>query len=51
MEGRKKIIFFESKLLKLNSDKAKNILQWKNILNFDQTMKLVVDWYKKLLFK
>ena len=38
--------FFESNLLKLNSNKAKNLLKWKCILSFSETIKLVTYWYK-----
>ena len=38
--------FYESNLLKLNSDKAKTYLGWKCILTFDKTIKMVADWYK-----
>tara|TARA_B100001564_G_C20624181_1_gene663849 strand:+ start:250 stop:1326 length:1077 start_codon:yes stop_codon:yes gene_type:complete len=38
--------FKESKLLKLNSNKAKKILKWKNHLTFKNTIKLVAEWYK-----
>ena len=37
---------YESKLLKLNSNKAYKFLNWKCHLNTDQTLKMVVDWYK-----
>ena len=37
--------FFESKLLKLNSNKAKKKLNWQSILNIDESAKLVADWY------
>ena len=30
----------------LNSNKAKREIFWKPKLNFDDTMKLTVDWYK-----
>jgi len=36
----------ESKLLKLNSSKAKKILKWKPILNFSETVKLTTNWYE-----
>jgi CDP-glucose 4,6-dehydratase len=36
----------ESTLLKLNSSKAKSILKWNTLLNFKETIKVVVDWYK-----
>jgi len=37
---------YESKLLKLNSFKAEKKLGWKPILNFQQTVKMVTEWYK-----
>ena len=42
--------FFESKLLKLNSSKAKKILKWKTILTFEETIEMVSSWYKKYYF-
>ncbi len=36
---------FESKLLKLNSNKAKKILNWQSKMSIDQSAKLVADWY------
>ena len=36
---------FESKLLKLNSNKAKKVLSWQSKMNIDQSAKLVADWY------
>ena len=41
---------FESKLLKLNSNKAKNKLDWKPILKFTETVEMVINWYKKYYF-
>lgn len=38
--------FYESKLLKLNSNKAKKILKWKCKLSFDENIRLVSNWYK-----
>ena len=38
--------FYESDLLKLNCNKSKKILNWKSILNFKETIKMSVDWYK-----
>ena len=35
----------ESKLLKLNCDKALSLLKWKPNLNFSSTMKLTSSWY------
>ena len=37
---------YESKLLKLNSDKAHKILKWKCFMNADETINMVVNWYK-----
>ena len=42
----KKNFFYESKLLKLNSNKAKKYLKWKCIMSFSQTVKMVAEWYK-----
>jgi CDP-glucose 4,6-dehydratase len=39
-------IFKESSLLKLNSQKAKNILKWKSVLTFKENIYLVINWYK-----
>lgn len=36
----------EAKLLKLNCDKAHQILGWKSILDFEKTIKLTIQWYK-----
>jgi len=38
--------FYESSLLKLNSNKAKKKIKWKCILTFYETMEMVVNWYK-----
>ena len=48
---KQKKSFFESNLLKLNSNKAKNILKWKCILSFPETIKMVTDWYKNYYSK
>ena len=37
--------FFESELLRLNCNKAKKLLYWKSILKFEETIKMVADWY------
>ena len=42
----KKKIFFESNLLKLNSNKAKKYLGWSCKMNFFQTIKMVAEWYR-----
>ena len=36
----------ESKLLKLNSEKAKKFLNWIPILQFNETAKMTISWYK-----
>ena len=38
--------FFESNLLKLNSNKAKKFLGWKCKMNLSLTLKMVTEWYK-----
>ena len=48
---KKKGSLYESGLLKLNSNKAKKLLKWKTILTFDETIKLVADWYKNYYSK
>ncbi len=37
---------FESSLLKLNSFKAKKILNWNQILTFNETVGMTINWYK-----
>ena len=37
--------FSESKLLKLNCDKALSLLNWEPTLNFEKTMQLTSNWY------
>ncbi len=39
--------FYESKLLQLNNKKAKNLLNWRSKLTLDETVTLVVEWYKQ----
>ena len=39
--------FYESKLLQLNNKKAKNLLNWGSKLTLDETVTLVVEWYKQ----
>jgi len=39
-------IFHEAGLLKLNCDKALALLKWRPTLNFEETVKYTVDWYK-----
>ena len=41
--------FKESRLLMLNSKKAKKELNWSPRLTFEETIKMTVDWYKELL--
>ncbi len=44
-------IFKESKLLKLNCDKAQSILSWKANLDFSQTVEFVGEWYSNFYSK
>ncbi len=39
--------FYESRLLQLNNKKAKKILNWRSRLTLDETITLVVEWYKQ----
>ena len=43
--------FFESNLLKLNSNKAKTKLKWKCILSFAESIYMVTNWYKSYYSK
>ena len=43
-KSRKK--FYESGLLRLNCNKAKKILKWKNVLRFSETVEMVSSWYR-----
>ena len=38
--------YYESELLRLNCNKAKKILKWKNILKFHETVEMVATWYR-----
>ncbi len=38
--------FYESSLLKLNSNKSKKYLGWSCVMTFSQTIKMVTEWYK-----
>ena len=49
--SKNKKTFYESNLLKLNCNKARINLKWKCILNFNETIKMVVDWYKSYYLK
>ncbi len=37
--------FNESKILKLNCDKALSCLNWRSLLSYDETIKFTNDWY------
>ena len=37
--------YYESGLLKLNCDKALYDLEWHSVLNFEETIKMTVEWY------
>ena len=43
--------FYESNLLKLNSNKAKKILKWKCVLSFNETISMIAEWYKNFYHK
>ena len=50
IEKRTNKKFFESELLRLNCSKARKILKWKSILNFNETSKMVAEWYSSYYF-
>ena len=41
------IPFDEAGLLKLNCDKALSRLRWKSVLQYDECINMVGEWYKK----
>ena len=43
--------FKESKLLHLNINKIKKYLNWKNHLNFKDTINITISWYKNFYEK
>ncbi len=43
--------FLEHKLLQLSSKKAKKNLNWKSVLNFEETIDMTSEWYKALIEK
>ena len=45
-EPLKKNNFYESSLLKLNSNKAEKKIKWKCVLTFSETMEMVASWYR-----
>ena len=46
-QKRKKINEKESTLLELNCDKSNKKLKWRTIMNFQETIRLTLDWYKQ----
>lgn len=49
--NKKEKSFYESNLLKINSNKAKKELKWKCILKFTETVNMVANWYKNYYSK
>ena len=48
---KNKNLFYESKLLQLNSNKAKKLLRWKTRLNIKETINFTCRWYQLYLKK
>ena len=48
---KSKLRFKESKLLSLNCKKAKKTLNWKPVLNFEDTIEMTIDWYDQFYKK
>jgi len=44
-------IFHESNLLKLNCNKSKKLLNWKQLMSFDETINFTSEWYKNYFDK
>tara|TARA_B100001123_G_scaffold427996_1_gene544288 strand:- start:3382 stop:4470 length:1089 start_codon:yes stop_codon:yes gene_type:complete len=44
--NKNKNSFYESNLLKLNTNKAKQKLKWKSVLTFKETISMATEWYK-----
>lgn len=40
--------YHETKILKLDSSKAKSLLKWKPLLSFDEMIKFTNDWYENI---
>ena len=47
----KKIKFFESKYLSINSKKALNKLRWRSRLSIKSSVNLTTDWHKALILR
>ena len=43
---KKNMSFKEVNFLRLNSQKVKSEIKWKAKLNFKETIKITIDWYK-----
>ena len=43
--------FFESGLLKLNCDKAHNLLKWFPVLDYKETVVNTIEWFKNYYIK
>ena len=50
INNRRNKEFYESNLLKLNSNKSKRILKWKCILSFKETISMIAEWYKNFYY-
>ena len=46
IETKKDNILHEAKYLKLDISKAKNVLNWNPVLNIEETIDFIVEWYK-----
>lgn len=41
----KKKFFYEATLLKLNCEKSQTVLDWHSVLNYENTIKFISEWY------
>jgi CDP-glucose 4,6-dehydratase len=49
--NKKSTKYYESKVLMLNSEKAKNTLSWRAQYDLPKSIKLIVSWHKAFLGK
>ena len=48
---QKNFSFKESRLLMLNTDKVKKKLKWRSVLKFEESISMVIEWYKNFYLK
>ena len=51
LENKKNSFFKEANLLMLNTTKARKKIKWKSVLKFEESIFMVIDWYKNFYSK